>query len=315
MSNSISSAREPLFRFPKSRTVKGNLIDQSRYDALAAELQASLAREDRLQKEKHDLSQRHVMLDQEFQHRITNGLQLIAGLLLMQSQTMSTPEAGIQLRIAAQRIVALGTVNHRLQLSDQPANVELKGFLVSLCDDLLGLLFQNRTDHAIVVEGTKVEIPSSLASPLGLIATELITNSVKHANGNITVRIEKTALDTYSLSVLDDGPGLPAGFEIAESKGLGMKLVLRFVKQIGGDLQIIRRDDGHRTCFTVTFCSSQKSDSDILSDDLNAIARPRPRNQSFWQGTNGERHASSDQRCNEQGASRPPRSMAVRDGR
>jgi two-component system, sensor histidine kinase PdtaS len=116
------------------------------------------------------------------------------------------------------------------------------------------LLFQNRTDHAIVVEGTKVEIPSSLASPLGLIATELITNSVKHANSNITVRIEKTALDTYSLSVLDDGPGLPPGFEPAMSKGLGMKLILRFVKQIGGDLQIVRGDDRHRTRFTVTFC-------------------------------------------------------------
>lgn len=253
MSNSISSAREPLFRFPKSRTVKGVLIDQSRYDALAAELQASLAREDRLQKEKHDLSQRHVMLDQEFQHRIANGLQLIAGLLLMQSQTMSTPEVGIQLRIAAQRIVALGTVNHRLQLSDQPANVELKGFLVSLCDDLLGLLFQNRTDHAIVVEGATVEIPSSLASALGLITNELITNSVKHANGNITVRLEQSGPGTYSLSVLDDGPGLPAGFEADKSKGLGMKLVLWLVKQIGGDLHINRLSDGHRACLAVTF--------------------------------------------------------------
>jgi two-component sensor histidine kinase len=127
--------------------------------------------------------------------------------------------------------------------------VEFKQYLIGLCDDLSGLLFQNRTDHAIVVEGTKVEIPSSLASPLGLIATELITNSVKHANGNITVRIEKTALDTYRLSVLDDGPGLPAGFEA----GLGMKLILRFVKQIGGELQIIPRHDDRRTCFTVTF--------------------------------------------------------------
>lgn len=253
MSNSIS-AREPVFRFPKWRTVERNPIDQSRNDALAAELQASLAREDALRREKRDLLQRSVMLAQEFEHRVTNGLQLIASLLLLQSRTMTTPEASIQLSIAARRIDALGSVHRRLHLLNQPAKVELKQCLIGLCDDLSGLLFQNRTDHAIVVEGTKVEIPSSLASPLGLIATELITNSVKHANGDITVRIEKTALDTYSLSVLDDGPGLPPGFETAKSKGLGMKLILRFVKQIGGDLQIIPRDDGHRTCFTVTFC-------------------------------------------------------------
>jgi two-component system, sensor histidine kinase PdtaS len=252
MSNSIS-AQEPLFRFPNWRTVERDLIDQSRYDALAAELQASLAREQGLRDEERALSHRQVMLAQEFEHRFTNGLQLIASVLLLQSRTMTTPEASIQLSIAARRIDALGHVHHRLQLLNQVAKVEFKQCLIGLCDDLSGLLFQNRNGRAIVVEGTKVEIPSSLASPLGLIATELITNSVKHASGNITVRIENTAFDTYSLSVLDDGPGLPAGFEAAKSKGLGMKLILWFVKQIGGDLQIIRRDDGHRTCFTVTF--------------------------------------------------------------
>jgi two-component system, sensor histidine kinase PdtaS len=253
MSSAIS-AREPVFRFPKWRVVERDLIDRRRYDALAAGLQASLAREDELRDEKRDLLQRQAMLAQEFEHRVTNGLQLITSVLLLQSRTMATPEASIQLRIAARRIDALGSVHHRLHLLDQSEKAEFKQCLIGLCDDLSGLLFQNRTDRAIVVEGTKVEIPSSLASPLGLIATELITNSVKHANGNITVRIEKTALDTYSLSVLDDGPGLPAGFEATKSKGLGMKLILRLVKQIGGDLQIIPRDNGHRTCFAVTFC-------------------------------------------------------------
>src|SRR5579863_2501865 len=143
MSNSIS-AREPVFRFPKWRTVERNLIDQRRYDALAAELQASHAREQALRDEKRDFSQRHIMLAQEFEHRITNGLQLIASLLSLQSRTMPTPEACIQLSIAARRVVALGAVHHRLRLSDQPINVEFQGFLISLCDDLSDLLFQNR---------------------------------------------------------------------------------------------------------------------------------------------------------------------------
>ena len=253
MSNSIS-AREPVFRFPEGRAVGRDTIDQRRYDALAAELQASLARENALQKEKHDLSQRQEMLVQELEHRVANGLQLIASVLVLQSRTMTTPEASMQLSIAARRIDALGSVHHRLHLLNQPTKVEFKQCLIGLCDDLSGLVFQDPADHAIVVEGPKIEIPSSLARPLGLIATELITNSVKHANGNITVRIEKIEIDTYSLSVLDDGPGLPAGFEVAKSKGLGMKLILRFVKQIGGELEIIPRDDGHRTRFAVTFC-------------------------------------------------------------
>jgi len=254
MSNSIY-AREPVPRFARSQAVERNTIDRRRYDALAAELKGSLAREHVLRKEKDDLSQRHVMLAQELEHRITNGLQLIASLLWLQSRAMPTPEASIQLSIAARRVVALGTVHHRLHLSDQPTNVELKQFLIGLCDDLSGLLFQNRTDHAIVVEGTKVEIPSSLAGALGLITNELIINSVKHANGDITVRIEKAARGTYSLSVLDDGPGIPARRAAARSKGLGMKLVLWLVKQIDGDLKVIPRANGSRACVTVIFCS------------------------------------------------------------
>jgi two-component system, sensor histidine kinase PdtaS len=242
MSSSISG-REPVFQFPRSQAVEHNTIDRSRYDALAAELKAA-----------RDLSQRQVMLAREFEHRITNALQLIAGLLSLQSRTMQTPEARIGLSIAARRIVALGTVHHRLHPLDQKANVELKEFLIGLCDDLSDLLFQNRTDRAITVEGAEIEVPSSLAGPLGLIANELITNSVKHATGNITVRLEKSTPATYSLSVLDDGPGLPAGDEPTEGKGLGMKLVRELIKQIGGDVQTTPRDDRKRACLIVTFC-------------------------------------------------------------
>jgi two-component system, sensor histidine kinase PdtaS len=254
MSSSIS-ARESLYQLPSWQTVERNLIDRRQYDAVVAELQAALKREDALRDEKTDLLRRQAMLAQEFEHRVINGLQLIASLLSVQSRTMATVEARTQLSIAARRVVALGTVHHRLYLLDQPANVEFKEFLIGLCDDLSHLLFQTRADHAIIVEGTKVEIPSSLASALGLITNELITNSVKHANGKITVRLEKRAPATYSLSVLDDGPGLPAGYEARKSKGLGMKIVLCLVKQIGGDLQVISRDDRHRACFTVTFCA------------------------------------------------------------
>jgi two-component sensor histidine kinase len=258
MSSSIS-ALEPVFQFRGSQAFERDTSDRRRSDSLTAELQASLAREDALRAEKHDLERRQIMLAKEFEHRITNGLQLIAGLLSAQSRTATTPEACIQLSIAARRVIALGTVHHRLHLPDQPANMDLKGFLVGLCDDLSSLLLQDRYHHAIVVEGGKVEIPSSLAGALGLITNELITNSVKHTTGGITVRLEKRAPAAYSLSVLDDGPGLAAGGETANSKGFGMKLVLWLVEQIGGELQTNPRHDGHRACVTVIFCPQPKS--------------------------------------------------------
>jgi two-component sensor histidine kinase len=134
MSNS-NSARQPVSQFPKRRAVERNSDDQRRYDAVVAELQSALAREGGLRKEKRDLWRRHVMLEQELEHRISNGLQLVAGLLSLHSRRTSMPEeARMQLTIAARRVVALGAVNQRLHLPDQPAKVELKEFLI----DLLG---------------------------------------------------------------------------------------------------------------------------------------------------------------------------------
>lgn len=257
--SSSNSAREPVFQFPGLQAVWRDTSDERPSDALAAELQASLARESALRAENRDLTQRQAMLIQEFEHRVTNGLQLIAGLLSSQSRTMPTAEAGIQLSIAARRVVALGTVHNRLGLLDQPANMDLKEFLVGVCHDLSSLLLQNRSDHAIVVEGTTTEISSSLANAIGLITNELITNSVKHTNGDITVRVVMRAPAAYSLSVLDDGPGLAAGGEAGKSKGFGLKIVLWLVEQIGGELQINPRHEGHRACVTVTFCPQQKS--------------------------------------------------------
>jgi two-component system, sensor histidine kinase PdtaS len=254
MSISVPTRRSK-FEFPWERAADFNAVEQKA--ALEAKLRASLAREEILREEKRDLSKCHVVLEQELEHRFLNGLQLVAGLLSLQSRTAArTPEAAFQLTSAARRIMALGRVHHQLHLRDHQENVELKQFMVNLCDELSDLLFEERNDHSITVEGDEVEIPAVLATPLGFIVNELITNSVKYAKSDITLQIETVSPACYSLSVLDEGPGLPAGFDAAKWSGLGMKLVLSLVKQIGGELQIVPRGNGRAARFTVTFRSA-----------------------------------------------------------
>src|SRR6476620_9748482 len=226
---------------------------QQEYDALSSELQAALAREQMCLQEKDVLAQRHVMLAQEFEHRLINGLQLIVSLLSLQSRTATTTEAAEQLTIAARRVAALGRVHRRLHLLDHQDTVEFKEYLQNLCEDLSGLLVQDGSGYAIVVEGAKIEIPTAMAIPLGFIVNELITNSAKYAEGHVTVRIEATSPIDRSLSVVDDGPGMPAGFKPEDSKGLGMKIALSLVQQIGGTLSILPGDNGRGTRFLVKF--------------------------------------------------------------
>lgn len=238
------------FQFPSPHAVR-EVRERKQRDALTAELQGLRAREELLLREMHELSQRHDMLAEEFEHRLVNSLQLIVSLLTLQSRA-ATPEAAAQLTIAARRVSALGRVHRRLHLLDHQEKVEFKQFLQHLCEDLSGLLFQG-TDHVIAVEGADCEISTALGIPLGFIVNELITNSAKYAPGNIIVRVEPTSPACHSLSVSDDGPGLPAGFEPAKSKGLGMKIVLSLVEQIGGKLYVAPGDKGRGTRFTVTF--------------------------------------------------------------
>ena len=101
----------------------------------------------------------------------------------------------------------------------------------------------------------EIDIPTAFAIPLAFILNELITNSAKYAKSNITVRLETSPNIGHSLSVSDDGPGLPQGFDPARSKGIGMKIIATLVKQIGGTLRISPGDQGHGTRFTVKFSS------------------------------------------------------------
>jgi two-component sensor histidine kinase len=251
MSNSIST-QESAFQLPWGSAVGLDTRKQTPHEALIAELQAAHAREKVLLREKSDLLQRQDMLAQEFDHRLVNSLQVIVSLLSLQSRTAG-PEAAAQLTIAAKRVASFGRVHHRLHLLDHQEGVEFKEYLSGLCEDLSDLLFQGETASAIVVEGTKIRIPTMFAIPLGFIVNELITNSAKYAKSNIIVRLETDPALGHLLSVVDDGPGLPAGFDPAASKGLGMKIISSLVKQISGNLQIASGENGCGARFTVSF--------------------------------------------------------------
>jgi two-component sensor histidine kinase len=246
------SAKESVFQFPWARAAGRATLKQTPHAVLTAELQEVRAREQAWLREKSDLLRRQDMLAQEFEHRLINSLQIIVSLLSLQSRTASS-EAAAQLTVAARRVAAFGRVHRQLHLLDHQETVEFKQYLQHLCEDLSNLLFQGDTGSMIVVEGAPIDIPTIFAIPLGFIVNELITNSAKHARSNITVRLETTPISGHSLSVLDDGPGLPAGFEPAKSKGLGMKIISSLVKQIGGELQIATGENGAGARFTVTF--------------------------------------------------------------
>lgn len=228
---------------------------ENRVAAIAAELKDALAREAALLRDRDELVQQQVMLTQEFEHRLVNSLQLIVSLLSLQSRKTESPEAAAQLMIAAKRVGAFGRVHRQLHLLDLLDTVELKQYVAKLCEDISGMLFDGEAPHPVVVEGAQIEIPTTLAVPLGFIVNELITNAAKHAKGAITVRLETTPELGHCLSVSNGGPRLPDGFHLGSSKGLGMRIIESLVRQIDGRLEVGRGPGQQGACFKVFFPS------------------------------------------------------------
>jgi len=102
------------------------------------------------------------------------------------------------------------------------------------------------------LEGIDIKVSAAIGIPIGLIVSEMITNAAKYAKGKITVSLRKDPLKGYALSVSDDGSGLPVGFDLKKSKGLGMSIISSLVKEIGGELNL-EGNAGRGTCFTVLF--------------------------------------------------------------
>jgi two-component sensor histidine kinase len=67
------------------------------------------------------------------------------------------------------------------------------------------------------------------------------------------VRLDSITPVSHSISVTDEGPGLPAGFDPANSRGLGMQIVRALVKEIGGELSFLAGAKGRGTTVTLTF--------------------------------------------------------------
>ena len=257
MSDTIPT-RKSVFQFPWGGWVWLDAHEQRQHDAMAAELQAARTREAAWLREKSELLARQDIMAQEFEHRLLNSLQMVVSLLSLQSRTAG-PEVAAQLKVAADRIASFGRVHRWLHRLDHLESVEFKHYLERLCEDISGLLFRGETSQAIAVEGPKIDIPTRYATPLGFIVNELIVNSAKYARSNIIVRLTTTQATGHSLSVLDDGPGLPADFDPGKSTGLGMKIIASLVKQIDGELQIGSGDSGRGACFTVTFCAPRSA--------------------------------------------------------
>ena len=160
----------------------------------------------------------------EIHHRVKNNLQTVSALLRLQSRRVEDPAAQSALDEAVRRVASIAIVHETLAIS----SAESVDF-----DQVFDRIVQN----AIEISSRNIEFKkvgefgifdNQKATPLALIITELIHNALEHglekSGSKLTIAIEKSAKQTI-IKVIDDGVGLPEGFNIDSSSNLGLQIV------------------------------------------------------------------------------------------
>jgi two-component sensor histidine kinase len=217
----------------------------------AANLLGMAIERQRVERNLRTALERNQLLLREVNHRVNNSLALVASMLRLKASTVSD-EIKVHLDEASNRIIAIARAHQRLYRTEKFETLDLGGYLEDVCHNLSESL-PGCELHVSVIAG--VEIPPDQAVPIALLVNELVTNAAKHGRGDckceIWVTVTHAAEGAILLSVRDNGPGLPADFDIAAQKGLGMRLVMAFAKQLRGELTIHRHAAG--TEFALSF--------------------------------------------------------------
>jgi two-component sensor histidine kinase len=199
----------------------------TRYAVLNEQLRRSLAEKETLLKEVH--------------HRVKNNLQVISSLLNMQRSAITDPVAGAALEDSQRRVLAMSLIHEQLYGNEYLEAIDFEEYAKRLVGDLL-YSFGERAEGVISrFETSHLMLDVGQAIPCGLILSELITNVLKYAypdgkGGNVLIELSETPHRMVTLSVSDEGAGLPASYDPANPKSMGLEMVSILTDQLGGKL-------------------------------------------------------------------------------
>ncbi|MCF8235167.1 MAG: tetratricopeptide repeat protein [Bacteroidales bacterium] len=194
------------------------------------------------------------LLLREIHHRVKNNLQIISGMLDLQTLSTDSPISEAALKDAQNRLQSIAMIHEILHQNEDNKEVVFKELVNKLAGHIsASLKYDNEIDIRIDIPGEyKFNIETAL--PLGLIITELLTNSFKYAfekqdAAKIDIRLEKEN-GHLLLVVSDNGKGIPSDIDFIKSKSLGLRLINALSKQLSGVMQL---NPENGTKFTFAF--------------------------------------------------------------
>jgi two-component sensor histidine kinase len=173
-------------------------------------------------------------------------------LLGLQAEYVDDPRALEAFAESQNRVRAMALVHERVYQSSDLARVDLAAYIRDLVERLFVAL---GADPAVTldIDVEPVSLPMDTAIPCGLLISELVSNSIKHAfpaGRSGLVRVTLRQDDRIVLTIADDGVGLPEGLDHRHTESLGLQLVTILAQQLGATIDV---DRSAGTRFTIAF--------------------------------------------------------------
>ena len=198
------------------------------------------------EKIKTSLLEKEVLL-KEIYHRTKNNMQVISSLLSISARNLKHKEVASAFNDINQKIQSMSLVHQKLYESKNLSSLRLNEYI----RDLLGLLIKSYSGQKTVnlkLELQPVQVNIDIAMSLGLIISELVSNSFKHAftsvaNPELYIRLENEN-GVLMVSIEDNGPGFSKDIDFRKPTTLGIQTINGIVEQqLGGEV-VFKNDNG-----------------------------------------------------------------------
>jgi PAS domain S-box-containing protein len=198
---------------------------------------------------KASLREKEVLL-KEIHHRVKNNLQVISSLLKLQAGYIRDKQTLEILQESQNRVRAMALIHEKLYQSKDLAKTDFAEYVRNLTRDIAR---SYGSPHNIQLKINIAEIRLSIdaAIPCGLIINELVSNSLKyafplnfavHKTCEISICLRVMSLESYVLTIADNGIGLPEHIDIYNTPSLGLQLVCTLTEQLQGTIELDRNN-------------------------------------------------------------------------
>lgn len=200
----------------------------------------------------------HLM--QEIHHRVKNNLAMISGLLDLQIDTSVNPQVQQSLEDSKSRIQSMAVIHSKLYQTKSYDVVRLDVYLEELVDAIQGTFIEKHDSVDCQFSLEVLEISADQAITCGLLVNELVINAFKYAfdrsdHGVLEVKLQREN-GIATLTVADNGPGLPEDMKMGSQDSLGFVLINTFTEQLEGEMEVQNGNSGAAFSFRFPIISN-----------------------------------------------------------